>query len=69
MQQPNTRSTMRERVGYYAIGLTIGFLMLGLIWQARSASRSAPGPQDPAAKAAPLAVPVAPTTGAVLPGR
>ena len=40
MQQPNTRSTMRERVGYYAIGLTIGFLMLGLIWQARSASRA-----------------------------
>lgn len=54
---------MRERVGYYAIGLTIGFLMLGLIWQARSASRSAPGPQDSAAKAAP------PASGSAAPGR
>lgn len=45
--QPQTGSTFRERLGYYAIGVAIGLVLVGMLWQARSNARSAPASPAP----------------------
>ncbi len=50
------RSTLRERLGYYAFGVAIGLVMVGLIFSARAARQHAanpPAPTPPAPVAAP----------------
>lgn len=34
----NTREVFLRRLGWYAVGLAIGFMMLGMIWKARRAA-------------------------------
>lgn len=49
--QPQTRSTFRQRLGYYAFGLAIGFVMLGLLWSGKDvATTPAPAPSTDAAE-------------------
>ncbi|MFA6043674.1 MAG: hypothetical protein WC718_01705 [Phycisphaerales bacterium] len=40
--QPQTRSTFRQRFGYYAFGLAIGFVMLGLLWNGKDVATAPP---------------------------
>lgn len=63
MTQPSGGTPLRQKLGYYALGVAVGFCLLGLIWSNRarvSREREAARAAQDAARAAAAAAPAQP---------